>query len=96
MERFIIGTTLVCSVNIKEAGVDSDPDTSVTMKVVRIQPKAATIVDYAAASQDDTGDYHYDWDTSGNIEGIYRVLCKTVDGDRTTIDESDEFELVEL
>lgn len=94
MARFDLGETVICSIEIKDKdGTLRDPATSVTIAIERIQPNFENVLPETDMVRDCVGRYHYDFQTSGEEEGKYRVIYKVVDGTRITITK-DDFELV--
>jgi hypothetical protein len=100
MESYHVGETVICEIEIRENGVLTDPDTSILVSVVRKYPSPETIQDFTAMTKDDTGQYHYDFQSAGNDGGIYRFVLKLTDGTRISMaksydpDKTTEFELV--
>ena len=80
------GETIICSVVItNSSGVDTDPDTSITIAITDPN-KNVEVAEVTMGTKDSTGHYHYDWaSTTSNTKGNYTVLYKAVDGTRTSI-----------
>jgi hypothetical protein len=62
------------------------------IKIDRIKPGFANVVSSTSMTKDDTGKYHYNYDSSGAVAGTYRVTYTATDGSRITI-EKEEFTL---
>jgi len=90
---FHIGETVICSVTIRNADGDLyDPSTSTKITITDNQKSIK--VNNQDMTKDETGEYHYDWDTSSlSLAGIYTVLYKATDGSRISIEE-DPVELI--
>lgn len=88
MAKFDIGETLICSCEVKNSsGVYYDPSTS--MKITITDNFNAKKVDAVAMTKDSTGKYHYDCQTSGYDDGIYKVKYIATDGSRISIEKQD-------
>jgi len=95
MKGFDIGETVICSVETKKDGSLQN----VTTIVIDIyDPTGDRDVggDGEEAESllpaDDTGEYHYDYETAGKSAGSYRAKITVTYGGRTTI-TSEGFEL---
>lgn len=79
----IAGATVVCSITIKDAGVLTDPATSITVTVY--DPSNTAVVSAQAMSKDSTGTYHYNYTSSASaIRGEYIVIYTATDGSEVT------------
>ena len=83
---FEIGETVICSCTVKnQAGTLVDPATSMKITITCAKD-SVVIVDDVAMTNDDVGDYHYDWNTAITLEkGNYNVIYKATDGTRISI-----------
>ena len=83
------GETVVCDLDITAAaGSAMDPDTSITITIT--DPEGTAVVSAVAFAKDGTGDYHYDYNTSGTaVVGTYRRVDTAVHGTRTAIKRSE-------
>lgn len=89
---FDIGETVICSIEVKNAaGALVSPDTSMTITIS--DPDETTDVEPTAMTPNGTGEYHYDYQTTGKVEGKYTILYKATDGTRITI-QTDSFRLI--
>lgn len=88
MIKFQLGETVVVThtVQKKVAGVweDYDPATSVNVSVYK-DGTATPLISDAAMSKDSTGNYHYDFQTTGLTTGKYRARVTDTDGTRIVI-----------
>ena len=89
---FHVGETVICSIEVRDAdGNLADPSTS--MKITITDNRNGIEVVDEAMIKDDTGKYHYDWNTlSTNPVGIYFIIYTATDGTRIAI-EKDRVEL---
>ena len=93
MAVFIKGTTVVCEIDVKNtSGTLTAP--SGTPKVNIYDAHHNQVVSSASMSTDTTGEYHYNYASSGaTVFGEYTVLYKTTD--TVTTIKKDTFELRE-
>jgi uncharacterized protein YfaS (alpha-2-macroglobulin family) len=80
-----LGETVICSVEVRNAaGTLVDPATS--MKITITDNKNGTEVDDQAMTKDETGKYHYDWQTNTiTAGGVYYILYTATNGTRISI-----------
>lgn len=92
MVKLDAGETVVSSLVIRNAaGTLVSPATS--MKITIVDPGEAAIATDATMTEDSTGMYHYDYNSSATAaKGIYRVTYTATDGSRITI-QKETFEL---
>lgn len=82
MKHFDIGEHVVCSVTTRQNGTLVE----VTPRLITIyRPDGTVDINSATLSRDDTGEYHYDFDTTGRLAGDYRVKVTLTFVDRVTI-----------
>ena len=100
MAQFDVGETVICSVEIRDdAGALKDPngDTaspSTHTKITITDKFNVAKVSDVGMTRDSVGEYHYDCQTTGYIDGNYGVKYVATDGTRITI-EKETFELEE-
>jgi len=92
MATYEIGETVICSIEIKDAGALTDPATSMNIVIDLIKPNFTNIITSTAMTKDSTGKYHYDLDSAGSDRGTYQATYTATDGTRITI-EKEGFEL---
>ena len=93
MAKFDIGETVICSCEVKtDAGVLTDPATSMTVTINQTSPVGKAVITVTAMTKDSAGKYHYDFQTTTVSSGNYEVIYTATDGTRITI-EKDSFSL---
>ena len=66
------------------SGVSINPDTSMTITITDLS--GDTIIDAVAMTNDDTGEYHYDYNPESDAEiGAYKIRYKATHSSRLTI-----------
>lgn len=95
MDKFDLGETVICSITVKDASSTlQNPSTSTNIVVERLSPDPTEMQSSTAMTNDGTGLYHYDWQTSGGsvTRGKYKFIVTATDGSRISI-EVTEFNL---
>jgi hypothetical protein len=90
---FEVGETVVCSPSVTKDGVAFDPVTSMKCSIIRLKPSYDVTVADTAMSNDSTGEYHYDFQSAGEVPGTYKARYTSTNGLRITIEDF-EFELI--
>lgn len=86
MDNFDIGETVICWRNVKDENGDyKDPATSMTITIV--SKKDNNNLGPLDMVKDETGKYHYDWQTVNCIDGAYVVVYTATDGENITIEK---------
>ena len=86
MANFDVGETIICAVEVKNtAGTYTDPQTS--MQITITDKNWVVKANDVAMTKDAVGEYHYDCQTAGYIDGKYEVEYKATDGSRISIQE---------
>ena len=79
------GETIICSAEHWVMGELADPVTS--MKITITDNRNGTEVDNQDMVKDETGEYHYDFNSSAdNPKGQYSAVVTATDGTRVTIE----------
>lgn len=86
METFDIGETVICSCEVRDESDDLiDPATAMEVEIKRLPPKELVVVAVTSIlPKDDTGKYHYDYQSVGATPGTYQVEYIATDGLRIT------------
>jgi len=79
------GETIICSCEVRnKAGSYVDPATSMTITITNCDD--TPVVSNRDMVKDETGKYHYDFDSSGaSKKGVCAVYYKAIDGARIAI-----------
>jgi len=87
MQTFQIGETVVVThtVQRKVAGVWTDYNPSTSVNIVVYDPSGAVSVSSTSMTNDATGEYHYDFQSSGKTAGVWKARITDTDGARITI-----------
>ena len=89
---FDIGETVICSVEVKNAaGKLVDPTTSMTISIK--DPDGTEDLAPVGMNNDDEGEYHYDYQTTGKATGKYTAIYTATNGTRITVG-TDSFRLI--
>lgn len=85
--NFDIGETISCYIEVKDDdGILTDPKTS--MKISIYDPAYDIVVNEQDMIKDETGKYHYDYNSPSNASrGKYTIKCTSVEGSRITIEK---------
>jgi hypothetical protein len=93
MSRFLLGSTVICSIEVRDSSTNALADPETSMEVVIYNPAGAIQVAATAMTKDSTGVYHYDFvSTTAMQTGSYRVIYVDTDSTRIT-KKDDDFEL---
>ena len=80
---FYVGETVVCQIELRDLDGDLDsPGTSMTATIVSQQGE--TVASAQAMTEDSTGVYYYDFDSSSMTPGVYKVTYIATDGTRVS------------
>ncbi len=85
MANYNQGSTLICSIVVRDSAGDlKNPGTSMQININRLSPSFAAVVALTGMTNDSTGMYHYDFDTSSAQVGSYEVYYTATDDSRIT------------
>ena len=85
MDKFSMGTTVICSLEVYKDGVLYDPYTSMKITVTdKFEVKKINGELMLKAGTPVTGEYHYDCDTTGWVDGKFRVDYTATDNPRVS------------
>jgi uncharacterized protein YfaS (alpha-2-macroglobulin family) len=76
---FYVGETIHCMIELRDLDEDLQSPTT-SMKVTIVSQQGSTVVDAQDMTEDDTGQYYYDYTSTGAVAGVYKITYTATDG----------------
>ena len=80
MANFHVGSTIICSIEVRKAGALYSPATSMNIIIDRTYPNYTTVVSSTGMTPGTTGKYSYNYNTSSAVTGEYLIKYIATDG----------------